>query len=91
MIDKIKAIWAQLTVYASLVFLAVIGILSALLLRQNKKTAKVESELAVEKTNEGVIANDKDREQAKKESDSATLTYDKLRSMYDENRTGGGS
>lgn len=82
MLDKIKS-------YLSLALTAVVGILAALLFAQRRKTESVESELATEKTNAVVAANDSDREAAKQEADGLVKTYEQLKKEYDESKLGG--
>lgn len=84
MIEKIKS-------YGILILTAVIGILSALFLRQSRKTSKAESELANALADNKIQGVDHDREIAKHNADALVKSYDELKSEYDENRTGGGT
>ncbi len=91
MVDKIKSMWSWFTSNTSFFLLAIIGILSAILVHKNKKTDKIKSDLADAITKSNLVSNDKDREYAKKDSDSADVDYARKRAEYDENRTGGGT
>lgn len=82
MIDKLKQ-------WGALIAEVLVAILGFLLFRQTKKTQAAEDALAVKKTNEGVLINDKDKEQAKKEADRSVSDYDALKRAYDSSKPGG--
>jgi len=72
MIEKIKS-------YGAAIITAVIGILAALLFRQSKKTAEVQSELNHEKATTEIKLNDQAREAAKQSADDLVKAYDNLK------------
>lgn len=72
MIDKIKQ-------YASYVLGLAVLILSALFLRQSRKTDAVESELAHEKTSTEIKLNDQARKAARDTANDLVESYERLK------------
>jgi hypothetical protein len=58
---------------------AIAGIATALLFRQSKKTAEVQSELNHEKATTEIKLNDQAREAAKQSADDLVKAYDNLK------------
>lgn len=83
MIDKIKS-------YGILILTAVIGILSALFLRQSRKTSKAESELVNAIADNKIQGVDHDKELAKAHADDLVDSYTELKSKYDAASHGAG-
>ena len=77
MIEKLKSYLNSIQSYAILILTASIGIVTALLFNQKKKTAQVEAELAGAITNTEIKLNDQAREAAKTNADNLVAEYER--------------
>ena len=83
MIEKIKT-------YGIFILTAIIGVLSALFLRQSKKTEQAKSELESALADNKIQGVDHDREIAKVHADELVDSYSELKSKYDAASHGAG-
>lgn len=79
MIDKVKLYVAVIQKYALLILGGALGLVTALLLRQSRKTDAVKSELAGALNDTEIKLNDQAREAARANADALVYDYHKLR------------
>lgn len=79
MIDKIKLYWAAAQKYAILILGGALGLVTALLLRQNRKTDQAKSELQGALNDTEIKLNDQAREAATANANELVDEYHKLR------------